>query len=44
MLLMESSKSPKKYVIIEASWGTVDDSPAYNKCHISGATHVDIII
>jgi thiosulfate/3-mercaptopyruvate sulfurtransferase len=32
----------EKYVILEASWGAVDDSPDYNKGHIPGATHVDI--
>lgn len=32
----------KKYVILEASWGTADESPDYNKGHIPGAVHVDI--
>lgn len=32
----------KKYVILEASWGTAADSPDYNKGHIPGAVHVDI--
>lgn len=30
------------YVILEASWGTADDSPDYNTGHIPGAVHVDI--
>ncbi|WMJ76868.1 MULTISPECIES: sulfurtransferase [unclassified Sedimentibacter] len=30
------------YIILEASWGTVDDSPDYNTGHIPGAVHVDI--
>lgn len=32
----------KKYIILEASWGTADDSPDYNTGHIPGAVHVDI--
>jgi molybdopterin synthase sulfurtransferase len=32
----------KKYVILEASWGSADESPDYNKGHIPGAVHVDI--
>lgn len=32
----------KDYIILEASWGTADDSPDYNKGHIPGAVHVDI--
>lgn len=29
------------YVILEASWGTAEDSPDYNDGHIPGAIHVD---
>lgn len=32
----------KNYIILEASWGTADDSPDYNTGHIPGAVHVDI--
>lgn len=32
----------KDYVILEASWGAVSDSPDYNDGHIPGAIHVDI--
>lgn len=32
----------KKYIILEASWGSADDSPDYNTGHIPGAVHVDI--
>lgn len=32
----------KKYVILEASWGAVADSPDYSKGHLPGAVHVDI--
>lgn len=32
----------KNYIILEASWGTANDSPDYNTGHISGAVHVDI--
>ncbi len=31
-----------KYVILEANWGTADESPDYNKGHLPGAVHVDI--
>lgn len=30
------------YIILEASWGTANDSPDYNTGHIPGAIHVDI--
>jgi thiosulfate/3-mercaptopyruvate sulfurtransferase len=32
----------KNYVILEASWGTANDSPDYNTGHLPGAIHVDI--
>ena len=32
----------ENYIILEASWGTADDSPDYNTGHIPGAVHVDI--
>lgn len=35
-------KESKKYIILEASWGTTNDSPDYNIGHIPGAVHVDI--
>ncbi|WP_353095082.1 hypothetical protein [Tissierella praeacuta] len=34
----------KKHIVLEASWGTANDSPDYNKGHILGAVHVDILI
>ncbi len=30
------------YIILEASWGTADESPDYKTGHIAGAVHVDI--
>ena len=32
----------ENYVILEASWGAVSDSPNYNTGHIPGTVHVDI--
>ncbi len=32
----------KDYIILEASWGTADESPDYKKGHLPGAVHVDI--
>lgn len=31
----------ENYIILEASWGTADDSPDYNTGHIPGAIHVN---
>lgn len=32
----------ENFIILEASWGTADDSPDYNSGHLPGAVHVDI--
>lgn len=32
----------KNYIVLEASWGTANDSPDYNTGHLPGAVHVDI--
>ncbi len=31
-----------KFIVLEAAWGSADDSPQYNNGHIPGAVHVDI--
>ena len=39
---MGDQDESKNYLVLEASWGTEDDSPDYKKEHIPGAIHVDI--
>ncbi len=35
-------KESSDYIILEASWGTANESPDYNTGHIPGAVHADI--
>lgn len=37
-----NQKESENYIILEANWGTADESPDYNTGHIPGAVHVDI--
>lgn len=37
-----NQKESENYVILEASWGSADESPDYNTGHLPGAIHVDI--
>lgn len=38
----KEQEESSNYIVLEANWGSADESPDYNTGHIPGAVHVDI--